>query len=74
MADEAPVPFAQQIKPSTSTVAGALGGGALATIILWALGEYANINPPPEVASAFGVILSAAVGYFFSGGRSETSL
>ena len=64
----------QAAKPSTSTVAGALGGGALATILLWVAGTYFGINPPPEVSAAFGVILSAAVGYFFSGGRSETSL
>jgi hypothetical protein len=64
----------QQLKPSTSTVAGAFGGGALSAVLLWAAGEYAHFNPPPEIASQIGVLVSAIVGYFFSGGRSETSL
>lgn len=72
MTDE--VPLVQQLKPSTSTVASALGGGALSTVLLWVLGQYFGINPPPEVSAQIGVLVSAIVGYFFSGGRSETSL
>lgn len=72
MPDE--VPLVQQLKPSTSTVASVLGGGTAATILLWAAGEYLGFSPPPEISAQIGIVISAVFGYFFSGGRSETSL
>jgi hypothetical protein len=71
---EQPVSTIQNLKPSTSTVTGVFAGGTFSAIVLWAAGEYFNFNPPPEIAAQIGILISALVGYPFSGGRSETSL
>lgn len=48
--------------PNTKVTIGTLGG-AVATVIMWALGQYAHFNPPPEVATAIGVIIVSLVAY-----------
>lgn len=35
-------------------------GAALAAITVWAIGEFAKIAIPPEIAVAFGTIFSVA--------------
>ena len=72
MADE-PVSLVQAVKPSTSTTAAA-GAGAVTALIIWAFNEFANIEMTPEAASGLTVLIGLIAGYFFSGGRSETSL
>lgn len=57
--------------PSQSTVASASLGLAVSTVLLWIGHEYAGIRPPPEVAGAFGVIVSTAIGYLFKGGMQD---
>lgn len=61
----------QQFKPSTSTVASTVIGGAVTTIGLWVLGEYFQVKPPPEVSGAIGVLITVVAGYLFPGGRSN---
>ena len=39
-------------------------GGALATLILWALAQFANFHPEPEVAAAITTVITFLVGYF----------
>lgn len=44
---------------------GAAGGGAagyLTLILLWALHQYAHVEPPPEVAGAIGGLVVLVVG------------
>lgn len=42
---------------------GSIGGGALSVVILYLLGTYAHFNPPPEVAAAVTLIISAVTAY-----------
>lgn len=56
------------MKPSTSTVASVGIGVPLATIIAWIIGQF-GIDMTGEVQAALGAVLSAAVGYFFTGGK-----
>lgn len=57
------------MKPSQSTVASAIVGVPLATIISWALNTFAGVAVPGPVEAAFGAVLGALVGYVFKGGR-----
>jgi hypothetical protein len=57
------------LKPSTSTVASIGIGVPVATIISWALTEFAKIAVPGPVEAAIGVVIGAIVGYFFLGGK-----
>ncbi len=59
------------MKPSTSTIASAAIGVPLATIVSWALSSFAGVSVPGPVEAAFGAVLGAAVGYFFSGGKAD---
>lgn len=56
------------MKPSASTVASVGIGVPVATIIAWIIGQF-GIDMPGEVQAAVGAVLSAAVGYFFTGGQ-----
>lgn len=47
-------------------------GGAISLILLWALGEYAGMDFPPEVASAVTTVISFALAYLVPPGRGET--
>ena len=38
-------------------------GGAVASIVLWVLGEYAGVVPPPEVAAAIATVIVVGVGW-----------
>lgn len=59
------------MKPSSSTVASVGIGVPVATIISWAVNTFAGVEVPGEVQAAFGAVVSAAIGYFFSGGRAD---
>lgn len=56
------------MKPSTSTVASVGIGVPLATITAWIVGQF-GVDMPGEVQAAFGAVVSAAIGYFFVGGK-----
>lgn len=43
--------------------AGALAG-ALSVVVVWVLGEYAEVEIPPEVASAITTVFTFIVAYF----------
>ncbi len=58
-------------RPSSSTVASVGIGIPVATVIVWLVGELAAVEVPGPVEAAIGVIISAVVGYFFSGGKHE---
>jgi hypothetical protein len=55
--------------PSQSTVASVGIGVPVATVVAWAVATFAGIVVPGEVQAALGALVSAAVGYFFTGGR-----
>lgn len=57
------------LTPSQSTIASVGIGVPLATILAWLLGTCCNIPVPGEVQAAIGAVVSAIVGYFFTGGR-----
>lgn len=53
------------LAPAQKLTVGAIAT-ALATVILWVLGTYANVNPPPDVSLAIGSLVGGIV-YFVSG-------
>lgn len=53
--------------PSQSVVAGG-AGGAVSMIIVWLIGL--KVAVPSEIAIAISTAVSAALAYFFKGGRS----
>lgn len=57
------------MKPSTSTFASVGIGVPFATVAAWLFNQFAGIEVPGEVQAAFGAIVSAAIGYFFIGGK-----
>lgn len=57
------------MKPSGSTVASVGLGVPVAVILSWCAREFGGIEMPSEVEVAFGVIVSALIGYCFSGGK-----
>lgn len=44
-------------------VAAATFGGALATLLVWGLHQFAGIVIPPEVAGSFATIVAFAAGW-----------
>ena len=58
-------------RPSVSTVASVGLGVPVATIVSWALSEFAKISMPGPVEAAVGVIIGALIGYFFTGGKAS---
>ena len=48
--------------PTTKVTAGGVAG-AITVLVVWILGMF-NVAVPPEVASAFTVIVSFAISYF----------
>lgn len=56
------------MKPSSSTVASIGIGIPLATILAWVIAQF-GIEMPGEVQAAVGAVVSAAIGYFFVGGK-----
>lgn len=58
------------MKPSNSTIASAALGIPVATVLSWLLNQFAAVEVPGEVQAAIGAIVSAAIGYFFIGGKS----
>jgi hypothetical protein len=58
-------------RPSQSTVASVGIGIPVATLAAWLLQEFASVEMPGEVQAAVGALVSAAIGYFFTGGRAR---
>lgn len=54
--------------PSSSTNASVVGG-AIATLIVGALDQFAHVHFGPLYIAALTTVLSAGLGYFFEGGR-----
>jgi len=50
------------MSPDRKVSAGALAG-ALSVIIVWLISYFANVEIPPEVASAFTVVLTFGTAY-----------
>jgi H+/Cl- antiporter ClcA len=48
--------------PTQKTTGGAFGG-ALAVVLIWVLKVTTQVEMPPEIAAAFGVIVTSAVAY-----------
>lgn len=44
-------------------VTAAVLSGAITTLIIWALHQFAHIDPPPEVATAITVLIMALFGW-----------
>jgi hypothetical protein len=63
----------QNLKPSTSTVASAIGG-AVASIAIWAVKQFGGVEIPADIAAQIAVAVTLAAGYFFSGGRSNDTV
>jgi hypothetical protein len=61
------------MKPSTSTVASAIGG-AVTSIVIWGLHQFAHVEIPGDVAAQVAVLATLSAGYFFSGGRSNDTV
>jgi hypothetical protein len=57
--------------PSSSTVASVGVGIPVATVVAWILQQFAGVAVPGEVQAALGALISAVVGYFFTGGKHE---
>lgn len=57
--------------PSASSVASVGIGVPVATVVAWLLQQLAAIEMPGEVQAAVGALVSAMIGYWFSGGRRE---
>lgn len=57
------------MKPSNSTIASVGIGVPVAVIVSWAANEFGGVEIPGTVEAAFGVIVSALAGYFFTGGK-----
>jgi uncharacterized membrane-anchored protein len=56
-------------RPSESTVASVGIGIPVATLAAWLLQAFASVEMPGEVQAALGALVSALIGYFFTGGR-----
>lgn len=67
-----PVTF-QSLKPSTSTVASAVGG-FLASFAIWATKQFGGVDIPADLAAQLAVAVTLLAGYFFSGGRSDDTV
>jgi len=62
------------VNPSTSTVASVGIGVPVAVILSWVVSTFAGVVVPGPVEAAAGAVISAVVGYFFSGGRSDDTV
>lgn len=62
-----------QYLPSASTTGGTLIGGAAVTVFVWAADAFFQVQVPPLVAGAFGVLFSQFSGLFFKGGTKATA-
>lgn len=51
---------AAPVRKVTATVL----AGAIVTILVWAVHQFANVSVPPEVAAALVTVVSFLVGYF----------
>lgn len=69
MPEETQATAPQRLMPSNSTTVGTLGGGALAPVLVWALGTFTHVTMPPEIAASLGAVIGNVLGYFFEGGR-----
>lgn len=49
--------------PTNKVTAGALGG-ATASIFIWILTAFANVEVPPEVAASFATLIGFIFAYF----------
>lgn len=59
--------------PSSSTIASATVGTALAVVTVWLIEAFAGVTVPATVGAALGTIGGAVIGYFFPGGtRADT--
>lgn len=56
------------MKPSNSTIASAGLGLPVAIVTAWLAGQF-GLDMTAEVQTAFGVIISTVIGYFFEGGK-----
>lgn len=66
MTDE---PQKQNLMPSISTFASVGIGVPAATILSWLVSTFGHVAMPGPVEAAIGAVISALVGYFFSGGK-----
>ncbi len=57
-------------KPVRKVTAAGLGG-AIATVIVWALKEFTNVDITPDVAAALAAIIAFAAGYMTAAGEGE---
>jgi hypothetical protein len=60
--------------PSASTVASVGIGIPVATVAAWLLQQFAAVEMPGEVQAAVGALVSALIGYWFTGGRREDTV
>lgn len=51
------------MKRPLNKVLGGATAGALSIVVVWAVGTFASVDVPAEVASAFTTVVSAAVAY-----------
>lgn len=58
----------RRLMPSSSTVAGGVGGAGLAPIVVWVVGLL-GVSIDAGTAAALGALLGNLIGYFFEGGR-----
>jgi len=47
----------------TPETTGVAFGGALAVVLIWVLKVTTSLDIPPEIAAAFGVVVTSAVAY-----------
>jgi peptidoglycan/LPS O-acetylase OafA/YrhL len=64
----------QSVKPSTSTVASAGAGIPAGVVAVYILETYLTGPLPDEVKMSVAALVAIAVGYFFSGGRSNDTV
>lgn len=57
------------MRPSNSTIASVGLGVPVATVAAWLVHQFVGVEVPGEVQAAVGAIVSALVGYFFTGGQ-----
>lgn len=62
------VEVAHNLRPSNSSLASLGVGIPMSTILVWVAGLN-GIVVPGEVQAAFGAVIAALSGYFFTGGK-----
>lgn len=63
--------MSSSLTPSKSTIASVGIGIPVATVLAWVLQQFAAVEMPGEVQAAVGALVSALIGFFFTGGRAE---